>query len=241
MPCGSRSMTSTLEPCMARLAARLTAVVVLPTPPFWFATVMIRQALGRGQDWPPDRAATAARAARAMGVSGRRRRRAGVAICVLPLAGIGGGRAGVRGPGRSRPREPPDLRGPAQRPRRPRAGAPAPRAARLCGRRARRPAQARRRPPSSCSSQPPLPAVPRRPSAERPALRPAVTALPGRRPAGPRPPWRRARPVPRGPVVNRPRSAGRPYRSQPARLLRPAHPAEQGRAPASVPPPPRLP
>jgi hypothetical protein len=47
----------------------LTAVVVFPTPPFWFAIVMILQACGRGHVWP-DRAARAARAARAMGISG---------------------------------------------------------------------------------------------------------------------------------------------------------------------------
>src|SRR5437667_8215213 len=29
-------------PAVARQAARFTAVVVLPTPPFWFATAMIR-------------------------------------------------------------------------------------------------------------------------------------------------------------------------------------------------------
>src|SRR6185503_8065463 len=42
LPCGSRSMTSTLWPAAARAVARLTAVVVLPTPPFWLATAMIR-------------------------------------------------------------------------------------------------------------------------------------------------------------------------------------------------------
>ena len=36
--CGSRSTTSARSPASARQAARLTAVVVLPTPPFWFAT-----------------------------------------------------------------------------------------------------------------------------------------------------------------------------------------------------------
>src|SRR5450631_2461534 len=41
-------MTSTREPCWARAAARLTAVVVLPTPPFWLAIVMTRHAPGRG-------------------------------------------------------------------------------------------------------------------------------------------------------------------------------------------------
>src|SRR5579871_2946233 len=47
-PCGSRSTTSTWAPCRARQAARLTAEVVLPTPPFWLAMVMTRQAGGRG-------------------------------------------------------------------------------------------------------------------------------------------------------------------------------------------------
>ena len=35
LPWGSRSMTSTRAPDWASAAARLTAVVVLPTPPFW--------------------------------------------------------------------------------------------------------------------------------------------------------------------------------------------------------------
>ncbi len=35
---GSTSTSSTRAPASARQAARLTAVVVLPTPPFWFAT-----------------------------------------------------------------------------------------------------------------------------------------------------------------------------------------------------------
>src|SRR6516164_10412706 len=47
-PCGSRSTTSTWVPCSARQAARLTAVVVLPTPPFWLAMVITRQDGGRG-------------------------------------------------------------------------------------------------------------------------------------------------------------------------------------------------
>src|SRR5204863_10018615 len=41
LPCGSRSMTRTLCPAAASAVARLTAVVVLPTPPFWLATAMI--------------------------------------------------------------------------------------------------------------------------------------------------------------------------------------------------------
>src|SRR5262245_55662473 len=47
-PCGSRSTTSTWMPCSARHAARLTAVVVLPTPPFWLAMVITRQDGGCG-------------------------------------------------------------------------------------------------------------------------------------------------------------------------------------------------
>src|SRR5207248_3399592 len=35
-------MTSARSPASARQAARLTAVVVLPTPPFWFATAYTR-------------------------------------------------------------------------------------------------------------------------------------------------------------------------------------------------------
>src|SRR4051794_30792005 len=37
LPCGSRSTTRTRYPSSASAAPRLTAVVVLPTPPFWFA------------------------------------------------------------------------------------------------------------------------------------------------------------------------------------------------------------
>src|SRR5207253_11215810 len=39
--CGSRSISSVLKLLLATAAARLMAVVVLPTPPFWLATVMI--------------------------------------------------------------------------------------------------------------------------------------------------------------------------------------------------------
>src|SRR5690606_20487 len=42
LPCGSRSTSKTLRGVRASAAARLTAVVVLPTPPFWLATAMIR-------------------------------------------------------------------------------------------------------------------------------------------------------------------------------------------------------
>src|SRR4029077_6508405 len=39
---GSQSMRSTRRPRSARAAPRLMAVVVLPTPPFWLTTAMIR-------------------------------------------------------------------------------------------------------------------------------------------------------------------------------------------------------
>src|SRR3954470_763187 len=42
LPCGSRSITSTRSPEAASAVARLTAVVVLPTPPFWLAIATIR-------------------------------------------------------------------------------------------------------------------------------------------------------------------------------------------------------
>ena len=38
--CGSRSMSSVFFLRMASAAARLIAVVVFPTPPFWFAMAM---------------------------------------------------------------------------------------------------------------------------------------------------------------------------------------------------------
>src|SRR5687768_16199372 len=41
LPCGSASTSNTLLPHVAITAARLTAVVVFPTPPFWFATAII--------------------------------------------------------------------------------------------------------------------------------------------------------------------------------------------------------
>ena len=47
LPWGSRSMTSVLSPWTASAAARLTAVVVFPTPPFWLAMVKTRRRAGR--------------------------------------------------------------------------------------------------------------------------------------------------------------------------------------------------
>ena len=77
LPCGSRSMTSVRSPCSASAAATLTAVVVLPTPPFWLAIVKTRCRAGRGS--PPLSAACSRRTARSasapIGVSSRRRRR----------------------------------------------------------------------------------------------------------------------------------------------------------------------
>src|SRR5215831_9404667 len=40
--CGSRSITRTWAPRSASAAPRFMTVVVFPTPPFWFATAMIR-------------------------------------------------------------------------------------------------------------------------------------------------------------------------------------------------------
>jgi hypothetical protein len=65
LPCGSQSSSSTLRCVAASDAARLTAVVVLPTPPFWFATAMTRFMDGQAYSRPgrryfrtlPDRAA----------------------------------------------------------------------------------------------------------------------------------------------------------------------------------------
>ena len=45
LPCGSRSTSSVRRSAAATLAARFTAVVVLPTPPFWLTTAMTRAAL----------------------------------------------------------------------------------------------------------------------------------------------------------------------------------------------------
>jgi hypothetical protein len=42
-PCGSKSTTSTRAPASARYAPRLTAVVDLPTPPFWLATAIAKR------------------------------------------------------------------------------------------------------------------------------------------------------------------------------------------------------
>ena len=46
LPCGSRSTISTRFPSSASAAARLIAVVVLPTPPFWLTTARIRGRFG---------------------------------------------------------------------------------------------------------------------------------------------------------------------------------------------------
>src|SRR6266436_194742 len=46
LPCGSRSISSTCSPTAASAVARLIAVVVLPTPPFWLAIAKIFGAIG---------------------------------------------------------------------------------------------------------------------------------------------------------------------------------------------------
>src|SRR5690606_27032838 len=59
LPWASRSTSSTRRGARARAAARLTAVVVLPTPLFWLATAMMRAmggASGTGDAYGPGRA-----------------------------------------------------------------------------------------------------------------------------------------------------------------------------------------
>src|SRR5215212_957322 len=48
LPCASRSTISTARPLAARAVPRLMAVVVLPTPPFWFAIASTRPRPGEG-------------------------------------------------------------------------------------------------------------------------------------------------------------------------------------------------
>ena len=71
LPCGSRSTTRTRCPSWASAAATFTVEVVLPTPPFWFATTITRVLSGRGiatRARAPIRASTECSAARASGV-----------------------------------------------------------------------------------------------------------------------------------------------------------------------------
>ena len=75
-PWGSRSTTRTRRPDSARAAPRFTAVVVLPTPPFWLAMAMIRgSSSGRSPGSSPSSAVAASAAgsgsAAAPGRSGR--------------------------------------------------------------------------------------------------------------------------------------------------------------------------
>src|SRR5580658_1726511 len=42
LPCASRSISNTCSPAAASAVARLMAVVVLPTPPFWLAIASTR-------------------------------------------------------------------------------------------------------------------------------------------------------------------------------------------------------
>jgi hypothetical protein len=73
LPCGSRSTSSTRWPPEASAAAMLTAVVVLPTPPFWLATANTRVRAGcaigprRSPAWARSRSCSVALAS---GVSG---------------------------------------------------------------------------------------------------------------------------------------------------------------------------
>ncbi len=67
-----------------------TVVVVLPTPPFWLATTMVRVLAGRGSGcWLRVIAATAASASRAIGVSSAGARRPPCSVSVSTAAGTG--------------------------------------------------------------------------------------------------------------------------------------------------------
>src|ERR1700748_921286 len=50
LPCGSISITRVGSPTAASAVPRLIAVVVLPTPPFWFATTITRGRLPVSMD-----------------------------------------------------------------------------------------------------------------------------------------------------------------------------------------------
>lgn len=54
LPCASASTSSTFLPCRTNPMPRLTAVVVLPTPPFWLAMAMTFDIL-----YPPSKNKTA--------------------------------------------------------------------------------------------------------------------------------------------------------------------------------------
>ena len=153
LPCGSRSMTSTRLPCSASATARLTVLVVLPTPPFWLATVMIRRCGRRGASGARRGAAPAPPRGgllRDRASAPRRRRR--IVSVERPRGALGVRRRPIRsrhplcaarrpapgGRGRS-PRRPPcsaGRRSPIAAPRRPRGGSTADR--RGDGRAARR-------------------------------------------------------------------------------------------------------
>ena len=116
-PAGRGRCTRTRSPCRASAAARLTVVVVLPTPPFWLATVMTRVRPGRGRS-PARPALTCDGGARPRQRSGWRSRRSrarfhvkhpvDAAVCSL----IGRPRPAPAGPDRSgSPDHPDDGRG----------------------------------------------------------------------------------------------------------------------------------
>src|SRR5688572_21301039 len=88
LPCGSRSITSTLR-FAASAVARLIAVVVLPTPPFWLARAMMRG------PWPRSGAGT-------VDVAQAEDDGCGVGAALIPLGGHfpiveGGGQLAVGG------------------------------------------------------------------------------------------------------------------------------------------------
>src|SRR5512141_11134 len=79
--CGSRSTSSVFFSITEREAARLTAVVVFPTPPFWLATVRIRANTG-----PPFPGNTTVYGILYHGGGGRERGKSRAGSLVLALA-----------------------------------------------------------------------------------------------------------------------------------------------------------
>jgi hypothetical protein len=89
-PCGSRSITSTRRPLVASAAAMFTVVVVLPTPPFWFATTNTRVSAGLGRcevAWTRRARSTCSWAAAAKGVESSSK--AGRASSLISAAELG--------------------------------------------------------------------------------------------------------------------------------------------------------
>src|SRR3954468_1570987 len=109
-PCGSKSTRRTLRPYSASAAPRLMVVVVLPTPPFWFARAMIRAGPCR---WVGIGSGIGRRIVYAVGSAGPRSAPRSIEVCCSRRAEV---QASARSPlpaksvAPSRPRAPADAR-----------------------------------------------------------------------------------------------------------------------------------